>query len=123
MPGNAKEWRANNKERVREYARNYARLPHVKAKVSEYGKSWRMKKRHGLTLEQYEQLAQEQDYRCKICGAFAATERHEKLVVDHCRATGQNRGLLCHSCNVALGLFKDNIDYLGAAINYLKSNS
>jgi hypothetical protein len=30
------------------------------------------------------------------------------------------RGVLCHSCNVALGNFKDRVDLLEAAIAYLK---
>ena len=45
----------------------------------------------------------------------------KRLVVDHNHTTGQVRGLLCHSCNVALGAVKEQEDILMACISYLKS--
>ncbi len=44
------------------------------------------------------------------------------LVVDHCYTTGKIRGLLCASCNLAIGNFKDRIDYLENAILYLRNS-
>jgi hypothetical protein len=44
-----------------------------------------------------------------------------KIVVDHCHTTGAIRGLLCHNCNRALGLLKDDINVIKNAINYLES--
>ena len=55
---------------------------------------------------------------CQICGQ---KDRRE-LCVDHCHTTGAVRGLLCDNCNKALGLFKDNVDVLNKAIDYLKEN-
>ena len=46
-----------------------------------------------------------------------------QLVVDHCHKTGKIRGLICDSCNVGLGRFKDNIDNLKNAIKYLEKNN
>jgi hypothetical protein len=40
--------------------------------------------------------------------------------VDHNHTTGKVRGLLCSSCNGALGLFKDNPEVVAAALLYLK---
>jgi Recombination endonuclease VII len=34
--------------------------------------------------------------------------------------TGKVRGLLCGSCNMAIGLFEENQEYLLSAIEYLK---
>lgn len=47
--------------------------------------------------------------------------RHKaKLALDHDHKTGAVRGLLCHNCNRALGLFQDSISNLENAIDYLK---
>jgi len=43
-----------------------------------------------------------------------------KLVVDHDHKTGDIRGMLCHNCNRALGLFKDSVVNLKSAIEYLE---
>lgn len=59
---------------------------------------------------------------CKICGSFPK----RKLSLDHDHKTGKIRGLLCNSCNMALGLFKDNTIFLLRAskyLNYAKSNT
>lgn len=36
--------------------------------------------------------------------------------------TGKVRGLLCKNCNIGLGMFFDNIDFLESAVLYLKSS-
>lgn len=76
----------------------------------------------GCTHEQYTKLKLEQSGCCKICN------RHEsefkiQLAADHCHKTGKVRGLLCTSCNRALGLFRDNTDVLISAIKYLSPQS
>ena len=43
-----------------------------------------------------------------------------KAVIDHCHNTGKVRGILCHNCNVSLGLIKDNTQILLNMISYLK---
>lgn len=63
-----------------------------------------------------ESLVQKQNGKCAICGAT------EKLVLDHCHKTGGKRAVLCTQCNVGLGMFRDNVDTLLKAIEYLKSN-
>lgn len=42
------------------------------------------------------------------------------LAIDHDHRTGVNRGLLCQRCNMAIGLFADNVHLLAAAIRYLE---
>jgi len=41
--------------------------------------------------------------------------------MDHDHETGKFRGMLCHHCNRGLGNFKDKIENLEKAIEYLKS--
>lgn len=72
--------------------------------------------RYGITDEDYGELLKSQDGKCAICGIEA------KLNIDHCHDNGHVRGLLCNQCNTALGLFKDNINNLLTAIEYLKKN-
>lgn len=74
---------------------------------------------YGISKEEYEELKTSQHESCKICNThFSDTPRG--LLVDHDHITGKVRGLLCHNCNTALGLFKDSINSLEGAINYLK---
>jgi hypothetical protein len=76
--------------------------------------------RYGLTLEAYDRLLQLQDGRCAICGKTDnGNARCEPLFIDHNHQTGQVRGLLCSRCNHAIGLFHEDLDALGAAIQYL----
>lgn len=83
-------------------------------KVAQF--AWALKNYYGLTVEQYEQLVVDQHGACAICGN---TEPRGRLVVDHDHSTGVVRGLLCHKCNQALGLFKDSRWVLAAGLAYL----
>jgi len=70
---------------------------------------------YGLSPEDYQQLRNEQDDQCAICGDFFVSTPH----VDHCHTTGEVRGLLCRSCNSLLGHAKDSPNILKKAIRYL----
>lgn len=50
---------------------------------------------------------------CMICNSTL------NLVVDHDHKTKKIRGILCHHCNVGLGFFRDNEEFLSNAIKYL----
>lgn len=78
-------------------------------------KKQRMVKRYGIDIDMYKALVDEQKGKCLICSVFCG----DKLHIDHCHKTGVVRGLLCGSCNRALGLLKDSPDFLSNAISYL----
>lgn len=85
----------------------------------------RLKRDYGISLPDYLQMLDDQNHKCKVCGGegFSMhTHRDDtvKLVVDHCHDSRTVRGLLCHNCNRALGLFKDKVNVLEEAIKYLK---
>jgi len=84
-----------------------------------YGRTSHLRKAHGITVEEYDQMLTSQHNCCKICNG-PPTYR-DTLVVDHCHNTGKIRGLLCDNCNMGLGKFKDNLDYLRGAIQYLEN--
>lgn len=46
-------------------------------------------------------------------------ELSRRLFVDHNHETKKVRGLLCTNCNAGLGMFKDSIEKLELAIDYL----
>ncbi|MDQ3747961.1 MAG: endonuclease VII domain-containing protein [Acidobacteriota bacterium] len=83
-----------------------------------YRKS-RLKYNYGITLDRYYELLEKQNGVCAICGEPQNIETHS-LSVDHCHVTGKVRGLLCHKCNIALGLMRDNVLLLINAIEYLR---
>lgn len=72
---------------------------------------------YGLTVEQWQELYDNQKGCCAICGRHQS-ELPKRLFTDHDHQTGQVRGLLCPGCNLALGIFK-NKNVLIKAIEYL----
>jgi hypothetical protein len=73
---------------------------------------------YGLTEEDYLAMLEAQGRKCAICGD-EHSDGETSMPVDHCHDSGRVRGLLCRNCNVGLGMFKDSIDRLTAAANYL----
>ena len=72
----------------------------------------------------YEHIFLMQGGCCAVCGSTESgrsTDQH--FVVDHCHDSGKVRGLLCHPCNTALGLMKDNATSLQNAITYLSEHA
>lgn len=79
--------------------------------------------RYGMTVEDYEALENAQNKKCAICGSESTNNSRagKRLFVDHCHTTDKIRGLLCSTCNHGLGQFKDSVEVLQSAIDYLKS--
>lgn len=76
--------------------------------------------KYGLTSADKAQLHKTQGEACAICReSVALSEIH----VDHCHSTGKVRGLLCSSCNKALGLLKDNPTSCLNMAAYLSANA
>jgi hypothetical protein len=86
----------------------------------------RLVEKYGITIEQYHQMLEKQNYSCKICGKKESTDR-KRLSIDHdhscCSGAkacgGCVRGLICHHCNSALGNAKDSVEILQKMIDYL----
>src|SRR5262249_47597434 len=77
---------------------------------------------YGIDLEQFTKLLNQQAGRCLICRyEHQKTSGRSKdgLVVDHDHVSNKVRGLLCHTCNVGLGMFRDDANLLEAAKRYL----
>lgn len=74
------------------------------------------REKYNLEPEQYDLMLSNQNGVCAICKKPPIKTR---LCVDHCHKTGKVRKLLCHTCNLGLGNFKDNQDLLKNAFDYL----
>jgi hypothetical protein len=108
-----RKWQADNPERV-------------KAKLREYRDSGRrqandrrthLKRKYGITPEQYEEMLAAQGGGCAICQR--PPREDISLHVDHDHETGTVRGLLCFRCNNALGDFDDDVVLMQMAAAYL----
>jgi hypothetical protein len=75
-------------------------------------------RRYGLSLADYRALQARQGHACAICRKVTRA-----LCIDHCHVTGRVRGLLCRSCNSALGFYADDPRLLRAALAYLRATT
>lgn len=135
-----KSYRKENAKKIKEVQKAY----HIanKEKRSEKNKTWRKEhpeqvkatrsawtknnprklkslrlKKYGITADDYDAISAEQNGVCAICKDICVSGN--ALAVDHCHETGKVRGLLCGHCNTGLGKFRDDIDLLKIAIDYL----
>jgi hypothetical protein len=108
-----RKWYAENQDKVQAY--NATNRERVSARV----RSNKLLRDFGITPERYEDMVAQQHGCCAICGGEPG---RRALAVDHCHKTGQVRGLLCDSCNKALGFVKDNVETLFAMIVYLETS-
>ena len=76
-------------------------------------------RRYGLSWEAYLSMLAAQQNRCAICGG-PPKGKDDEFHIDHDHATNRNRGLLCDTCNVGIGMFRDDPELLAKAIAYLK---
>jgi predicted Zn-ribbon and HTH transcriptional regulator len=88
-------------------------------------KRWRwLWDRYKITREHYESILARQHGCCAICSKALRGTGLEKLApqLDHCHETGGIRGILCRSCNTAIGALGDDEALLLRAIDYIRSH-
>jgi hypothetical protein len=100
-------------------AKRWAEDPEYKKRGIARQRRWQRQKFYGLSLEQEQNFLKFQNNACAICDKHFKTDADYH--VDHCHSTNKLRGLLCPSCNKALGLFKDNPESLRRAVIYVES--
>jgi hypothetical protein len=116
------KWYAEHKEkRLKQIAEYTASKP--KEWIQAKGRKCHLKRRYNITPQEYETKLASQNYKCAVCGKDASDNKRggklDPLHVDHCHKSGNLRDLLCYSCNSGLGQFKDSIETLQKAIDYL----
>ena len=103
------------KETHKQDQREYQNRPENKLRAKKLDQINNLKS-YGLTLEQYDQMFEEQNGVCAIC---ELPEIRRRLSVDHNHETGKVRGLLCFICNTRLGII-ENDTFATQVKGYLK---
>ncbi len=104
-----KKWRQKPENKLKkkiadkEYNKIY--WPKIKSKV--------IAKKHGISVEKYEEIVLKAEGKCAIC------KQEAKLYLDHNHLTGKIRGMLCLGCNTAIGNLRDSVEIVEAAKQYL----
>jgi hypothetical protein len=116
-----REYRKRNPERYRAYSRKWGR--ENREKKAEIQAAWvaayplrRYALKYGIDESELAQMFAAADGRCNLC------DKTSRLNIDHCHDTGKVRGLLCTSCNTALGKLGDRVEDLRRAIRYLEGD-
>lgn len=125
-----KRWRDSHPEKMKEiYKERYIKY---KDKYREHSKKWRLenpekhkecgrrshlKTKYNITLEQYNELFQQQKGECAICGIHQSKLK-QVLYVDHNHLTNQVRGLLCPECNTYIGYINEDPALVYKMIEY-----
>ena len=117
----------NQKEVANRLVDNSSYVAREKRRREKYGSKrtdYEIARRRGIGVEEYLAIFKKQDYKCIICNLPERKKNRKgeiaRLTLDHDHITGKNRELLCHTCNLSIGLFKENISIIQSAIAYLK---
>lgn len=116
-----KAWYAANRDKQKVHSAAWQKANPEKFK--QYMRKVKLKQRYGLSVEQFDEMVQQQRGQCVICGTSEPGNRFNKpgrWYVDHCHATGKVRGLLCAKCNAGLGFFGDDPVRLLKAAEYIR---
>lgn len=83
-------------------------------------RSYHLKRKFGITTEQYDELLRNQSGRCALCPKTPEDEG-QALAVDHDHKTGEIRGILCRYCNHrVIGRHRD-ADLLRRMADYIEN--
>ena len=110
----SKNWKGGI-SKDKEYRKKWNKDRYLKIKGDPEAYSIVNKKKIDARLRKKEQLAgSNRPTLCDICKQVG------KICFDHNHENGEFRGWICHSCNLALGLIRDNKDTLKAMLKYLE---
>jgi hypothetical protein len=113
-PDYARQWVKDNPDKIRANNRRWREKNRDKTRAY----SWKhyLKTTYGISVEQYQAILASSGGVCAIC-----SQKARKMVLDHNHTTMKVRGILCDTCNRALGMFKDNAPLLRRAAKYVET--
>lgn len=112
-----------NKNKSKCIATNKAWYNNHRRKMSISHKAWHILDNYNITEKDYKLMLDKQNGKCAICEKKESAKLNNKLTrlrVDHNHKTNKIRGLLCHRCNVSLGLLKEDPIIINKMLEYLK---
>lgn len=116
----SRRWREANRDLLRDRKRQeYAENGEA---IRELLRDAGFRRKYGISLAEREELAERQGLRCSVCGTHES-QLDKRLAVDHDHATGAVRALLCQTCNLGLGFFKDSPELLEKAAEYVRHHT
>jgi len=112
-------WSPRCKPCTRQYFRRYRsdKQEHIASMLRRHG----LARKYRLTPAHWAAMLADQEGKCAIClHDFDSAIPACNAMVDHDHTTGQVRSLLCRRCNAMIGMAREEIGVLQAAIVYLK---
>jgi hypothetical protein len=109
----------------------YVYTPELAAKRKKYcdankdrSRDYHRMRNYGVSPEQYDEMLKRQGGVCAIChSAPKVRPKHTILVIDHNHTTGRVRALLCHRCNVVIGMVSESTLLMDNMAQYIINNN
>ena len=110
-----KEWDLKNLDANKARRRNHHKTP--------ISRNNYYQRTYNISFDDAIALWQSQDGCCDACKMpIKEPGKSRGTHTDHCHLTGQVRGILCHGCNVSLGLMKEDLNKIMGLLEYAKKH-
>lgn len=81
------------------------------------------KRMYNIDSSKFTELMESQEDSCLIClKLLNYSSKARTPHIDHNHKTGQVRGMLCGSCNLAIGFMRDNVTIAKSVTRFLENN-
>lgn len=111
--GYCREYYINNRDKIRQAQKDWRNSP--AGAEHRFNKTLR---KHGISRAEWDAMWQNQNGNC--AGCLEPLVIGARTHIDHCHDSGIVRGLLCSSCNLAIGKIKDRPTTLRRLAAYLE---
>lgn len=117
-----KKYYLQNSDRIKAQSKAWKKAHKGQQNIRDANRNAGYSRRYGITLTDYNNMFVAQAGKCNICRTHQS-ELKKALRVDHCHQTGKVRGLLCHNCNIGIGMLQDDPDIIKSALIYIKNST
>jgi hypothetical protein len=97
------------------YKRRSSKPDHIRKSYN-----WHLIRKYGITIEERDRMFSDQGFKCASCGCDKSGKTGDIWCVDHNHATNKVRAILCHSCNFALGVLKEDPEKIERLAVYIR---